>query len=170
VNGKLEEACNKALEFYQLEVEIDKKREASFVEQLIELYEENEDKEILVLYGAAHPIYYELKRRGINVKREFPYLPLIFPLPTELERKLRFGIPYTKDLVAQAIIVSAVETYLRDLGMSSIEAMRKSNRIVRKLSYDEIKDLSKYISENSLARKMPIEAMVVWLKKRGYEI
>jgi hypothetical protein len=59
---------------------------------------------------------------------------------------------------------------LRDLGMSSIEAMRKSNRIVRKLSYDEIKDLSKYISENSLARKMPIEAMVVWLKKRGYEI
>jgi len=83
---------------------------------------------------------------------------------------LRFGRPYTQDLVAQTIIEPIIIQYLVDSNFSYNEAIRKSGRIVRKLSYTEIKDLSKYISGNSLARKMPIEAVVVWLKKRGYEI
>lgn len=171
VNGDFEEAYNKQLDSAINIVRWDRKRDASLLNQLTKLQRENENKEILVPLGAGgHLIYYELKEKGLDTKQEFPYIPYTFPLFDEPMRRLRFGRPYTPQLIAQALVDRMVCIYLTNSGLSLHQAVEKSREIVEKLSYSEIRNLSKYISENNLRREMPKETAVLWLRKKGFEI
>lgn len=73
--------------------EITRKRDVALAEQLIKLQRKNENKKILLEIGAGHLVHYELEKRGIAVKQEFPYLPYTFSLADELGRRIQFSNP-----------------------------------------------------------------------------
>jgi cytochrome c553 len=74
------------------------------------------------------------------------------------------------ELTAQAIIEQIILVHLGRLGLLYKEAAKIARKIARKLSYDEISDLSRYISANDYRKKMPEEATILWLRKKGYKI
>jgi hypothetical protein len=169
LNGKLEEACKKELESAIGSVEIEEKRENSLVKQLIELYEENENKQILVLIGANHLIYYKLKKKGIDVKQEFPYLPYFLSIYDELCRRLKLKQQYNFELVAQAIVYRSIGGYLLWKDLPARRVIENARRIAEKLSYHEIKCLSEYLSEKDYRKENFPEAIIIWLRKKGYK-
>jgi hypothetical protein len=170
LNGKLKDACIDFLACCKSTAKFSKKRDTYLAEQLIKLQRENENKKILLTIGSMHLVYYELKRRGIEAKQEFPYYPYTFPLYDELRRRIMFGKPYTMELVAQSIVEIGIFDYLKDLCLSCNEATKKARKIAEKLSYDEINDLSKYISKDNYRKIVWKETIISWLKKKGYKI
>jgi hypothetical protein len=95
MSGKLEDACTLFSACCKYMVEIVRKRDAALAEQLIKLQRKNENKKILLEIGAGHFVHYELKKRGIAVKQEFPYLPYTFSLADELRRRIQLRRSYT---------------------------------------------------------------------------
>lgn len=168
--GDLEIACAKMVEYLVEVNERDKGRMESLSEQLINLQKENKNKRILAEGGSDHLIHYKLKEKGLDVKQEFPYKPLILPIHTEVKRRIAFNKPFTMESVAKSIVEYFIIQYLMGIGSTPKQIIEKPRKILEKLSYNEIRDLSKYISENSLRRQMPSEAIILWLKNKGFEI
>jgi hypothetical protein len=170
LTGKLEDACKFFSLYWKRMGEIIRKRDASLAEQLIRLQKENENKRILLKIGAGHLAHYELKKRGVAVKQEFPYLPYILLLAHELLRRIQFGKPYTIELVAQAIVEDTILDFRRNIHLPYREAAKKVRKIAEKLSYDEINDLSKYISKDTFYWIKLEDTIISWLEKKGYKI
>ncbi|MEM5872385.1 MAG: hypothetical protein QXD55_00775 [Candidatus Aenigmatarchaeota archaeon] len=169
-NGNFTEAYEKRLKFHYEQAKLLRRRDLSLTEQIIELQNKNKDKNILSLIGSDHQIYYYLRKRGVEVKQEFPYKPYVFDCPSELNRRITFNKPFTQDLVAKTFVNNIIGHYLEDLGLPPDRLIEKARKISEKLSYEDIKSLSKYLGEDFLRSKMPEEATVIWLRKKGLEI
>jgi len=74
------------------------------------------------------------------------------------------------ELAAQAIVEQIISIHLEDLDLPYNEAAKRARKIAEKLSYDEINDLSKYVSKNDWRKQMWKEATILWLEKKGYKI
>jgi hypothetical protein len=139
------------------------------VNQLVKLQEENEEKEILVEIGANHTIYHKLKEMGLEVKQEFPYEPYIFNLYGELMRRFIYNKPYTRELAARTIVEVLVVDYLDKIGLPFSSQLKNLRKFLEKLSCEDINSLSIFLSKNSWRRIMPLESVILWLRKRGFE-
>ena len=79
-------------EYLLTSAEIQKAREEKLVEKLSELQEENENNNILALLGAFHtPIFWDLRKKELDVKRHFSRRPYVFSYSDEISRRARFG-------------------------------------------------------------------------------
>lgn len=148
----------------------DERREEEIEKQLIDLQKIDKDKNILVGLGANHLIFYKLKKKGLDVKQEFSYKPFIFPIHIEIKRRIAFNKPFTEEMINKSIVESFIIQYLLESDASAKEVSEKPRRIVEKLNYEKIKELSKYISGDILRRQFPNESVVVWLRKQEIEI
>ncbi|MEM5778481.1 MAG: hypothetical protein QXK49_02550 [Candidatus Aenigmatarchaeota archaeon] len=169
-NGNFEKAYENKLKFHYEQAKLLRRRDLSLTEQIIKLQNENKDKNILSVIGSNHQIYYYLRKKGVEAKQEFPYKPYIFDQETELNRRITFNKPFTQDLVAKTFVNNIIDPYLECSGLPLNLLVEKSRKISEKLSYEDIKFLSKYLGEDFLRSKMPGEATVIWLRKKGLEI
>jgi len=170
VSGELKKICDITLKERKYLSEMNKKRDNALSKQLIKLQKESRGKNILTIIGVGHSAHIELKKRGIEVKQEFPYKPYVFDIATELERRIRFDLPYTEGQVARTFPEGFISSFLRDSGLPSHQIVEKARKILERLSYEDIKDLSTYISENNSRKEMPRETTVIWLRNKGFEI
>jgi len=169
--GDVERACTKMIRSMIKIWEDDVKREKSLEKQIPRIQKENKGKRILFPLGMDHFIYYKLKEGGLDVKQQFPYKTIMFPLYIEVKRRIGLNKPFTTESVAKSITEIIIEHYLLNNTESTPkEVIEKPREIVEKLSYEDIKNLSKYISEKFWRRKMPGEATVMCLRNKGFEI
>lgn len=170
--GDLENACKGMLENSKALSKENRKREHNIVNQLVELQNQNEGKKIIFPFGIDHSIYYKLKKKGLDVKQVFYEKPFVFPIFAEIYRRIEFNKPITMEMLARSIVENAVSAYLTEARTGELDHLfnLKGREIAERLSYEDIKDLSKYISQDSYRSKMPKEATVIWLRKKGFEI
>lgn len=168
-DGNLEEAIEKRLKFFLEQSEMLKQRDKRLVEHAVKINRENKDRRILIVIGADHDLH-ALHEKVPNVKQEFPYMPYRFNHNLELNRRIAFNKPYTRELVAKTFPEDTVGVYLYKTGLPLSAVDKKSIEISESLSFSDIGDLSNYISKSNLNRKMPTEATLVWLKNKGFEI
>lgn len=169
LQGDIEEVCEKWVKHAKYLSKLIEIRDKSLAKLLINLEKENMEKNILVVIGADHMVHYELKKKGINVKQIFPYKPFIFSLSIEPCRRIRFNKECPNELIARSFVSTIIGTYLESLGIPYSKTLYKVREISEKLSYEDIKNLSKYVS-NPSHREMYREATILWLRKRGFEI
>lgn len=169
-NGEFEVACKKILVYSQTKIENEKDRENSLVKQLIELQKKDENKKILLPIGTSHPTYYKLKEKGYNVRQVISNKPFIFSMDDEILRRLEFNKPIKNELLAKSIVEYLIFNYIKHDNKPLHKSVEIARRIAEKLSYSDVKDLSKYISEDIYRRVMPEDATIVWLRKRGITI
>ncbi len=169
-NGDLENSCKLFIQGAKLFAQETTTRDKDIPEQLIEIKNDNKGKKILAAFGAAHTFYYDLKKRGLDVRQEFYNKPHIFGFDEELMRRIRFNKPYDKTDVARAVANPPLDVLFIDLlGYKSSDSTKMSRRILEKLSYEDIEELSKYLS--SPERKQFLSEHVgIWLEKRGFEL
>ena len=73
-------------------------------------------------------------------------------------------------MVARSFVGNTVGCYLKRRGADTSEYTEMGLKIAGKLSYDDVNELSKYIGETDLRKKMHDETTVPWLRKKGFEI
>ncbi len=170
--GDLENACRGVLESSKAFSKENRKRELNIVSQLVELQKQNESKKIIFPFGVDHSIYYKLKKKGLDVKQVFYEKPFVFPVFVEIYRRIEFNKPITMEMLARSIVENAVSAYLTEARTGELDHLfnLKGREIAERLSYEDIKDLSKYISQDSYRIEMPKEATVIWLRKKGVDI
>lgn len=171
-NGDLKKCCRnfkKGLE--QINV-VTRKRDTLIKQQLKEIHKENKGKNILVLFGALHPFYYDLKREGLDIRQTFPYeKPYLFSFCDEVIRKIGYRKPFNKEHLAKAFIDSLIIGFFQyRLEYNDQEATKKSREILKKLNYEDIDEFSEYISlpENKSESRFDVTAF--WLQKKGFDI
>jgi len=169
-SGDIERACADMIMYLTGVNERDEGRENSLEEQLIQIQEENKDKKVLAAIGTDHLIYYKLKNKGLDVKQEFSYMPVVYPIHAEVKRRIAFNKLFTMEMVAKSIAESFITKFLISSGATSREIIEIPRKLLEKLDYEKIKELSKYMSEDVLRRRFPNEAVVIWLRKQGFEI
>jgi hypothetical protein len=169
-NGNLREASKLFLESSRAIAKVCEERDKSFARQLIELYEENPRKEILVPIGAAHQVHEELKKEGMeNVKQFFPYLPYTFSLHEEVSLRIRFKLPITEMMALRSIPELFYFDFFSALGFPYQKCTRLARNIVESLSYKDIESLSKDIRKYRKKGAPPAIA-VAWLcKEKGVD-
>jgi len=169
-NGNLEEACDLKLKWMKSGMEKMDVRDSDLIEQLAELQEENPGKTILCNLGSGHDIYYGLKRKGLDVKQVMPYTPYVFDLNDELARRIRYGKVCTKTDHARAFADWAINSYLYSMGHPTWERIKMARKISGQLGYDDVEELSKYISKYDWRQEAPAVATALWLQKKGFDI
>lgn len=135
--------------------------------------------EILFPVGGLHSFFIELGKR-IKVKIEYPHAPYFFNPYFQLQKRIYFSLDYEPELVArifpyEATYLSLKKQYLKKrLKQPSRTANEKSIEISDGLTYENIESLSVHLSKQfrgkDIRRKVPVKAVVNWLKNEGFWI
>jgi hypothetical protein len=172
LDGKYEESCKKRLEHAKRYCERTiRDRDNDMKEQLANIQAENEGKNILAPIGSLHQVYRMLKNDGLDVKQVLSRNPIVPGIFGEVTKRIYFGKPVPKELMPQSIVQNLIGTYFFNFyGKGMVDSNLESRKIAERLSYEELRELSEYLDQKTDRKGMPVEATVVWLKKKGIEI
>ena len=171
-DGEYEASCKKRLEHAKRYCEraiMD--RDNDMKTQLANLQAENEGKNILVPIGSLHQVYHMLKNDGVDTRQRLAQNPIVHSIFGEVTKRIYFDKPVPKEMASQSIVQNLIGTYLINLyGEGMVDSNLESRKITEKLNYDELRELSEYLGQKADRKRMPVEATVVWLKKKGIEV
>ena len=160
-SGNLEEACNLKLKAYQQLASRIISRDEQLSEQLTNLQNENSGSSILMPIGASHNIHMKM---GPQAKQEVPYKPYLFDYSSEVIRRIVFGRPVTKEMIARTLPEGALQTLLLDAGYPIRTTAELTRSVVENLSYADVNELSLDAAKNF---SDAINANLRWLKSHG---
>lgn len=180
--GKFDEATDKRDEFQKIMHHGNMIRNRLILEDLIKRHEQYPYQDIHVIIGLeGHSILAKkLKEKGIPVRMKLSQKKVLMSPLSEILRRQAYGKKMTEEqkrkLLAADFISARLLRYLHEeRGIEdSIKSTTIARRVVDRLSEDEIREISKYLSKQSrilpevpLTESESANLIVHWLKKKG---
>lgn len=108
--------------------------------------------DVTTIRGGTHTLlYHRLKNDFPDTKSIFPYEPVIYPFPVEVERRHIFGKEANREMIMRGIIYKLVSNSF-DLGYRDLQGYREScqklNQILEGLKLNDIENLCKHLKTN----------------------
>jgi len=170
-NGKFKEACELKERNASYASIIDNARDRRMAGQLEYIQNTNPNKKILTLTGGSHGFPIILKRKGIKVRQEFPYLPYMFGFEDQLQRYAKFNKSIPKDVTAKAFVGNIFHGHLSNNGVKPPELFEREIKAVKDLSYEDVENLSKSLGRMTLSDEILKDMEVLsWLEEKGVRI
>ena len=152
------------------------KREKGLIKQLKRVQRKKEGDTDIIL-GVLHTgVHHELKKKGVPTEYAIPKGGVLFSPHNEAVRRLLFNRPASekrgKWLLGAAVPWQALTSYLKRNGFSEQEAHSEASKILKRVDFEDFKNLSKDVSSEMGGRQLTIidagEMTFSWLKKKGF--
>lgn len=106
--------------------------------------------EVLLTLGMGHPlVYYDLKKEGESVFREFTETPFVLNVLGEIDKRLRFSKnkEISDELLAKFIIDELLFAKFKKITPDSNKLLKVNRKILSKLNLKDIEEISKELGE-----------------------
>jgi hypothetical protein len=169
MNGQLEQLHDKYTNACTLDDKFQKMRDDALSVQLIDLQNKNKGYKILSIIGVDHEITNRIKPKYQDVRQVLSKKTIALPIKTELEKKIRHGIPYNREEVFRSYLEKPLMDYLSysKKEKDGHKLISMSRKILNGISMEDIKSISKSLEGTDLWVMNPQHAIGEWLKKNG---